>query len=86
MTLFMTSYFKNKFENDVITTDMKSARIHLLNFYSFRHTQPFYFQTNRIGQLCRSWSYLFAFEIKGQRRNGIMNVRDTSSHGDTRMC
>ena len=33
--------FKNLFENDVITTDLKSAAIHLLNQFSFRHTQPF---------------------------------------------
>ena len=26
--------------NDVITTDMKSAGIHLLNYYSFIHIQP----------------------------------------------
>ena len=34
---------KNQFENDVITTDMKAAGIHLLNYYSFRHTQQFSF-------------------------------------------
>ena len=28
----------------------------------------------------------FHLEVKGQRRIQIMNVRDTSSHGDTPMC
>ena len=28
----------------------------------------------------------FDIEVKGQRRIGIMNVRDTSSHGNTPMC
>ena len=28
----------------------------------------------------------FNLEVKGQRRIGIMNVRDTSSHCDTPMC
>ena len=28
----------------------------------------------------------FDHEVKGQRRIGIMNVRDTSSHDDTPMC
>ena len=31
---------QNQFENDAITTDMKSTGIHLLNYKSFRHTQP----------------------------------------------
>ena len=31
-------------------------------------------------------TYKFVLEIKGQCRIGIMNVRDTSSHGDRRMC
>ena len=39
MTLFMMSYFKNQSENYVITTDIKSVGIHLLNYFSFRHTQ-----------------------------------------------
>ena len=39
MTLFMMSYFKNQSENYVITTDIKSVGIHLLNYISFRHTQ-----------------------------------------------
>ena len=43
MWLFMTSQFMNQFENGFITTYMKSARIHLLNYYSFRHSQPFSF-------------------------------------------
>ena len=30
--------------------------------------------------------YKFDLEVKGQRRIGIMNVRDTSFHGDTPMC
>ena len=33
----------DQFENDIITTDLKSAGIHLLNYYSFRHTQQFSF-------------------------------------------
>ena len=28
----------------------------------------------------------FDLEVKGQGRIGIMNVRDTSSHGDRPMC
>ena len=32
-----------QFENDVITTDIKSAGIHLLIYYSFRYTRPFSF-------------------------------------------
>ena len=32
--------WRRKFENEVITTGMKSAGIHLPNYYSFRHTQP----------------------------------------------
>ena len=28
----------------------------------------------------------FDFEVKGQGRIGIMNVRGTSYHGDRRMC
>ena len=51
MTLSMTSLFKNLFENDVITTDMKSAGIHLLNRYSFRHTQPFSFLDKSTGPI-----------------------------------
>ena len=43
MTLFMTSSMKNQFENDVITTDMKSARIRLLNYQSFNILNHFYF-------------------------------------------
>ena len=31
-------------------------------------------------------TYKFVHEFKGQCRIGIMNVRDTSSHGDRRMC
>ena len=34
---------KTKFENDVIPSDMKSAGIHSLNCYSFRHLKPFSF-------------------------------------------
>ena len=30
--------------------------------------------------------FKFAHEVKGQRRIGIMNVPDTSSHDDTPMC
>ena len=30
--------------------------------------------------------FKFHLEVKGQRRIGIYNVRDTSSHGDTPMC
>ena len=48
----MTSLFKNQIENDTITTDMKSAGIHLLNKYSFRPTQLFFFYTHRQGQFC----------------------------------
>ena len=48
-TLLMTSIIKNQFENDVMTTDMKSAGIHLLNYYSFRHTQPFSFWDKSTG-------------------------------------
>ena len=48
---------KNQFENDVITRDMKSAGIHLLNYQSFRHTQPFLFLDESTGP--NSWSYLF---------------------------
>ena len=47
MTLFMTSKFKNLFENDVITTDM----IHLLDHYSTRHTQQFSFLNKSIGPI-----------------------------------
>ena len=43
MTLFMTSYIQDRLENDVIITDIKSAGIHLLNYHSFRPTQPFLF-------------------------------------------
>ena len=46
MTLFMMSSFKNQFENDVITTDMISAGIHLLNYYSFDILNHFHFKTN----------------------------------------
>ena len=41
MTLFMTSWCKTQFENYIITTNMKSTGIHLLNYQSFRYTQPF---------------------------------------------
>ena len=40
----MTSLSKNQFENDVITTSMKSAGIQLLNYNIVNH---FHFQTNR---------------------------------------
>ena len=50
MTLLMTSLF-NKFENDVITIDMKSAGIHLLNYQSLRHTQPFLFLDKSTGSI-----------------------------------
>ena len=42
---------KKLFENDVISTDMKSAGIHLLNQYSFRHTQPFSFLDKSTGPI-----------------------------------
>ena len=41
----------NQFENDIITTDMKSAGIHLLNYYSFTHTQPFSFLDKSTGPI-----------------------------------
>ena len=31
-------------------------------------------------------AYKNDLEVKGQNRIGIMNVRDTSSYGDTHMC
>ena len=31
-------------------------------------------------------TFNFNLEVKGQRRIGIMNVRDTLSHGDGPMC
>ena len=43
MMLFMMSSCKNQLENDVITTDIKSAVIHLLNYHSIRQTQSFSF-------------------------------------------
>ena len=41
----------NQFENDIITTDMKSAGIHLLNYYSFTHTHPFSFLDKSTGPI-----------------------------------
>ena len=49
MTLFMTSLCKNLLENNVKTTDMKSAGIHFLNYQSFRPTQPFSFLDKSTG-------------------------------------
>ena len=43
MTLFIT------FKNDVITTDMRSTGIHLLNNYSFRHNETFSFLDKSTG-------------------------------------
>ena len=51
MTLFMTSEFKNQFENDVITTDMISAWIHLLINFSLRHTHSFSFLDKSTGPI-----------------------------------
>ena len=51
MTLFMTSYCKNRLENDVITPDMKSAGIHLMNFQSFIPTPTFLFLEKSTGPI-----------------------------------
>ena len=42
---------KKQFENDVITIEMKSAGIHLLNYQSFRHSQPFLFLDKSTGPI-----------------------------------
>ena len=42
---------KHKFENDVITIDMNSAEIHLLNYQFFIHTQPFLFFDKSTGPI-----------------------------------
>ena len=42
--------------SDVITTDMISAGIHLLNYLSLRHIQLFSFLDLSTGPICRLWS------------------------------
>ena len=51
MTLFMTSYCKNRLANDVITTDIKSAGIHFLNYHSLRPPQSFSFLDKSMGPI-----------------------------------
>ena len=46
---------KKRLENDVITTDIKSAGIHLLNYHSLRPFQSFSCLDKSTGQFCRSW-------------------------------
>ena len=50
MTLFI---IQEPVWNDVITTEMKSTGIHLLNYYSFKHI---YSTIKLTGPNCRSWS------------------------------
>ena len=40
----------------------------------------------QVGHEDMTKAYKFDLEVKGQHRIGIMNVRDTSSYGDTLMC
>ena len=40
----------------------------------------------KVGHEDMTKAYKFDLEVKGQHRNGIMNVRNTSSYGDTPMC
>ena len=45
------SALQHLFENNVITTDMKSSGIHLLNYQSFRHFKPFSFLDKSTGPI-----------------------------------
>ena len=55
---FLNQLVQQQFENDVITTDTKSAWIHLLNYYSQLHTQPFSF-------LDKSTAPILPFVVRG---------------------
>ena len=64
MTILMTPKFKNDYDNDVITTDMESAGILLLNTTLYDILNHFHLKTNQQGQFCCLWSFLFV-QMKG---------------------
>ena len=71
MPIFTTSKLKNDY--DVFTTDMKSAGIHLLKQYSFRHTQPFSFLDKSTGPILPFM--VLALCLPAQRRKSQAKVK-----------
>ena len=78
---------------DVITTDMKSAGIHLLNCHSFRPTQPFllldtfYRKYFDIRCPCSLIAYIFLWGFFSSSTKSVVNdtsamSHDPQTHGD----